>query len=109
MDHPTTPRNFLVAGVQHRPTWELERDRFSRVVDPATLQVKLLGEPSNTYDRYAVKVLINGVHIGYVPKAFSADFWGLHALGYQAVAALVNFSPSAQPWQMYEIAVTFKK
>ncbi|MEP6479272.1 MAG: HIRAN domain-containing protein [Rhodoglobus sp.] len=35
-------------------------------------QAHLLPEPSNRYDRNAVKVLIRGEHVGYVPADFSA-------------------------------------
>lgn len=37
------------------------------------LSVKLVREPSNKYDEYAVKVLIKGTFCGYAPKSLSRE------------------------------------
>ena len=36
--------------------------------------VKLVPEPTNSYDRNAIKVIVAGEHIGYVPQDESAHF-----------------------------------
>ena len=59
---------FKVAGLSHH--WENFRD----VIDPeGDLNVELVPEPDNPHDPNAIKVIMNGQHIGYVPKEKTAD------------------------------------
>jgi hypothetical protein len=37
----------------------------------SNLQVNLVREPKNTYDKHAIKVYIDSDHIGYVPQSYS--------------------------------------
>lgn len=59
---------FKVAGLSYY--WENYRD----VIDPeGELNVELVPEPDNKHDPNAIKVIMNGQHIGYVPKEKTAD------------------------------------
>lgn len=101
-----SPRTFYIADVQYRPDWrKVAIDLVGR--DLSQQVVRLVGEPSNQYDRYAVKVLVNGTHLGYIPKPMNIDIWALKDLGYKPEAALVKFDGAAAPYDMFQIKVTF--
>lgn len=106
----TSPRTFFIAGVQHRPNWQATRDAFAHAAEGSgPMELQLVGEPTNPYDRYAVKVMAASQIIGYVPKPINVDFWALHDAGYKSYAKILNFYPDASPWKMYEVEVTFTK
>ena len=67
----------------------------------------LIPEPSNKYDKYAIKVVVSNIHIGYVPQKYSKTmslylktkkaqniplcvFWDNDSVGYQA---FLNMDP----------------
>ena len=52
-----------IAGIPHR-----KPERLPEVGD----FVDLVPEPDNAYDPNAIKVLWNGVHLGYIPKTETA-------------------------------------
>ena len=73
----------------------------------AIKSAKLVPEPSNKFDKNAVKVVVSNTHIGYVPKAYSKTvsgylkikkatvipvciFWDNDSVGYQA---FLNMDP----------------
>lgn len=62
-----TPFIFDVAGLCYRT----ERARENLSYCSAFSEVKLRREPSNQYDEFAVKVLIDGTFAGYVPRKYS--------------------------------------
>lgn len=107
----TTPITFFVAGVQFRPGSVLRtvRDELLGVADYTTFPVTLVGEPSNQYDDYAVKVMAGGQHIGYVPKPLNINIWSLRDAGYKPAAKLVGFDASAKTYEMFKIEVTYTK
>ena len=39
---------------------------------PAQMVVRLEPEPTNPYDKNAIRVLVNGHHVGYVPRTLAA-------------------------------------
>lgn len=49
-----------IAGIPHR-----KPEKLPEVGDTVTL----VPEPDNAYDPNAIKVLWNGVHLGYIPKS----------------------------------------
>ena len=62
-----------VAGVSFRPGYpDNLTSLVDRYPDGQVIPVVLEREPSNPYDERAVKVLIEGEHVGYVPKAINA-------------------------------------
>ena len=52
-----------IAGIPYR-----KPEKLPEVGDIVTL----VAEPDNTYDPNAIKVLWNGVHLGYIPKSETA-------------------------------------
>lgn len=107
-------RTFFVAGVKFRPDyWSVVKaikEAQQKSSDPLLdREVKLVGEPKNPFDRYAVKVLIDGRHVGYVPKPINVDLWALKDSGLKANARLIAFAPDAETYQMFKIEVTFSK
>ena len=104
----TSPRQFYVAGVQYRDNYQKFVDLPLKVGDT----IKLVGEPGNEYDKYAIRVhhlSATGVLLGYVPKGVNSDVWALHEFGYRPNAEVVGFYPDKTPWQMIEVRLTFKK
>jgi hypothetical protein len=98
-------RTFFIAGVQHRPDWE----RFRHLVFKGLDELKLIGEPSNRYDKYAVKVCFQDLHLGYIPKPINVDVWALKDAGMKPTARLLEFDPRAVSYEMFKIQVTFTK
>ena len=69
--------SFSVAGVSFRKHY------VRQVMDVSEgTEVKLVPEPDNRYDSGAVKVVVRGVHVGYVPKILnkSVDLEGSYVL-----------------------------
>lgn len=49
---------------EYNETWYFKKTNS----DYYTRNVKLVREPENEFDKNAIKVLVNNIHIGYVPK-----------------------------------------
>lgn len=108
---PTT-RTFFVAGVKFRPTEEisLAATKINEAKgDPSAIPVKLVGEPSNKFDRYAVKVFLADVFIGYIPKPINVDIWALKDGGLKPSAELVQYNFNAPTHEMFKVQVSFTK
>lgn len=105
----TNPQQFYIAGVQHRPKSVL--DNVQQYLEPRTnlldAEVKLIGEPKNQFDRYAVKITIGGYHIGYVPKPINIDIWALRDADWKPNVRLVSYHPNAALWRMFFVEVSF--
>jgi hypothetical protein len=114
---PTT-RTFFVAGVKFRPDKDIDEAvshiRKFRSDADGSVPLRLVGEPGNRYDRYAVKVIMDIFdgeisHIGYVPKPINVDIWALRGGGMKPVAKLVEFNEHAPSYEMFKVEVTFHK
>lgn len=70
----TNTETFKVAGISHykdniiKNFASEEDDEF----DYETSSVELIPEPENEHDPNAIKVLVNGIKIGYVPKELTS-------------------------------------
>lgn len=51
-------------------------------------ECELIPEPKNKYDKDAIKVCYGGVHIGYVPAAWTDDVKKLMKAGYKATLSI---------------------
>jgi len=108
-------RTFFVAGVQFRPAPALiAANAYLTKPDQWHPVCKLVGEPSNKYDKYAVKVIIIAdeapeAFIGYIPKPINIDVWALKDLGYKPEAKVIAYSPNSPTYEMFKIQVTFTK
>lgn len=75
------------------------------------MKVYLVGEPSNAYDKYAVKVIVKHgeeeYHIGYVPKPINVDIWSLRDAGLKPNALITEYNPEAKTYEMFKVQVTF--
>jgi hypothetical protein len=100
---------YDVVGESHRKE-SLEQSLGERVNLDYPFAIKsanLVPEPSNKFDKNAVKVMVSNIHIGYVPKAYSKKisnylkikkattiptciFWDNDSVGYQA---FLNMDP----------------
>lgn len=59
---------FKVAGLSYY------EDNYVDIIDPeGDLTVNLVPDPDNEHDPNAIKVLLNDIHIGYVPKEKTED------------------------------------
>lgn len=108
--NPPPPITFRIAGVQHRPQTDIQQTIRSIVIDsPAITIVELVGEPSNKFDRSAVKVLLNDTHVGYIPKPLNVTIWNLRTVGWKPIATLVEYNPDAPTYEMFRVEVSFIK
>ena len=59
--------DFRIVGTSFRPREDIQKvhDQLKQKVSH---NVKLYFEPNNHYDKNAIKVFINDIHIGYIPK-----------------------------------------
>lgn len=66
----TNTETFKVAGISHYKDAIIENFVFDDddEFDYESSNVELIPEPENEYDPNAIKVLVNGIKIGYVPK-----------------------------------------
>lgn len=55
-------------GLTNKEIREYGYDRVYKYAHFDTKNFSLESEPENEYDKNAIKVLVNGIHIGYVPK-----------------------------------------
>lgn len=100
-------RTFYVAGVQFRPAAEV-REVMSYIHEGSYLDLK--PEPENKYDPNAIKIVFveydtDDLHLGYVPKKFSAEVAALLEAGIDLVCIVLEANPNAKPWEMLKVAV----
>ena len=62
---------IYVTGVAYEGRQKLLKKLYLRYSLGEKIVVKLEREPDNKFDKYAVKVLFNKKHIGYIPKKIS--------------------------------------
>ena len=71
----TNTETFKVAGISHYKD-DIIKNFASEIddgeFDYETSSVELIPEPENKYDPNAIKVLVNGIKIGYVPKELTS-------------------------------------
>jgi hypothetical protein len=71
----TNTETFKVAGISHYKD-DIIKNFASEIddgeFDYKTSSVELIPEPENKYDPNAIKVLVNGIKIGYVPKELTS-------------------------------------
>lgn len=90
-DGPYTNK-FYVAGVKFH--------QFHTVKDILEEgdRVDLIPEPSNKYDKFAMKIKHNNVMLGYVPKKFSEEVTNLMNSGAELEATITQLQPDFEPW-----------
>lgn len=93
--------NFFLAGVQYL---EGAGDYLSSVLDENTsLPVVLFPEVDNPVDPYAIKVLLDGRHIGYVPNNGRTCVVCLEPIGRGATSCLCGSKKIVESGLAYRI------
>lgn len=109
MPFSPTPLKFFVAGVKYYEGYKV----FAKEVPNLPIPVPLIGEPSNKYDRYAVRIEYASpggerTQLGHVPKPHNLDIWAAKDAGYKPLAHIVVYNPLAYT-QIFQVEVTFTK
>lgn len=60
--------NIYARSVEVAGTYYRDRSSAEFISTSGNRAVELQLEPSNKYDRFAIKVIGNGLHIGYIPS-----------------------------------------
>lgn len=90
-----------LAGVQYG-----DYQRISTVLKPGLI-LKMVGEPTNKYDKMAIRVEYAGYLLGYIPR-FSiqqSECWNAHTNGYKLIAVLTAFNKTNPTWSMITIQI----
>jgi len=66
-NHRWFARKLRVAGVMYRV------DNLNAVATSGNIAVELQREPENPHDRNAIRVMANGLHVGYLPAEVAAE------------------------------------
>lgn len=76
----------------------------------AGLVLKLIGEPSNVYDKYAIRVEYAGYFLGYIPQGtiHQSELWNANRNGYKCIAVLTAFNKTNPTWSMITIQLKRK-
>ena len=90
---------FFVAGVKFH--------KFNTVKDilEEGMAVDLIPEPTNKYDRFAIKIKHNNVMLGYVPKKLSAEVTEVMNSGTELAATIIQLQPDFEPWTALKVGV----
>jgi len=90
---------FYVAGVQFHKLYDVIN--LMKEEDP----VQLVPEPSNKYDKFAVRVEALDTMFGYIPKSHSQMVSRLIAFGKTLSAKIIKLSPESEPWSALKIEI----
>ena len=95
-------KQFYVAGVKFRSDW---KKNINNLMDGQGLD--LVPEPTNKYDKDAIKIHSGAVMLGYVPaKTGDAEvIAGLLRDGIKLEAILIELQPDFEPWNSLLVEV----
>ena len=94
---------FYVAGVKFRTGWKEQLESMSE-----ESKIKLVPEPTNRFDKNAVKILTEADgFLGYVPAKTGEALVVAEALaaGMSLTASITELSPDFEPWKALEVTV----
>lgn len=87
------PLEFEIAGLYYRST---EAHKLARNLTVGTfLDFEL--EPDNDHDKYAIKIMYNDIHIGYIPSHYSKPIFPLLQQGGKCVIEVARNDNSEIP------------
>jgi hypothetical protein len=94
--------NYDIVGESHRRENLLEIINEHNAISIGKLHVEAIldPEPSNSFDKHAVRVLIEGKHVGYIPKTDSERIGNLikkSGLGSMRVKARIGWDKNQTP------------
>lgn len=95
-------RKFFVAGVKFH--------KFHTVKDilEEGMELTLIPEPSNKFDKNAVMIKYNDIMLGYVPAAklgYAKDVSEALKSGLELKATITTLTPDFEPWNALEVEV----
>jgi len=90
---------FYVAGVRFH--------KFHTIVNSLNEgdSVQLVLEPSNKYDKFAVRVEVQNTMLGYVPKILSETISNKISSGVTLTAKINKLSLELEPWNMLKVEI----
>lgn len=83
-----------LAGAQFRPTEAKDVLRTSAQIDTI---VTLEPDGDNEYDPQAVRVILYGHHIGFIPKASNGPIFSALTDGDEVIATIIAFESTLKP------------
>lgn len=95
---------FFIAGFQH---WD--GALVLGELKPG-MSVDLVAEPENPYDPEAIKLVYQGVRLGYVPASQNSLLSIMAFYGHADIfeARILQVTPDADPWEQVRIGVFVK-
>ena len=91
-------QEFYVAGVKFH-----ELHKVIKEVKEGELLV-LIPEPDNKYDPNAIRIVRNGLMLGYVPAKLAASVQASMEVG-TVTCIVTEIEPSAKPWQQLKVGL----
>jgi hypothetical protein len=93
-------RKFFIAGVVFRGESAINAINELEIGDELILKP----EPENEFDSNAIAIYSGEVHLGYVPKKFSAELAAaLEITDYECIVEVIN--PKEKPWKSCAVVV----
>ena len=101
-DQPNYYRKFFVAGVKFH--------KFNTISDilEEGMELTLIPEPTNKFDKNAVMIKHNNVMLGYVPAAkvgYAKEVSELLSRGADLKATITALAPDFEPWKALEVEI----
>ncbi|GAB4369882.1 MAG: HIRAN domain-containing protein [Calditrichia bacterium] len=90
---------FSVAGFQY-----YEGPQLLPQMKPGEV-LELLAEPENEYDSFAVKIMYQGRHIGYVPRSDNRHISRLLRRRVPLLCRISKIKPQDDPWRRLRVKV----
>lgn len=87
------PLEFEIAGLYYRST---EAHKIARGLGVGT-QLRYELEPNNEYDKYAVKIIYKGIHLGYIPTVYSELIFNQLNNGNNCIIEVISNDKGAIP------------
>lgn len=90
---------FYVAGVKFHQFFTIKDILEEGMV------VDLIPEPSNKFDKFAIKIKHNNVMLGYVPKKFSQEVTSFMDSGTELKTTITQLQPDFEPWTALKVEI----
>jgi len=90
---------FYVAGVKFYNLYDVIKELKEEDL------VQLIPEPSNKYDKFAIRIEALDTMIGYVPKLRSQLLSELIISGKILKATILKINPDSEPWDTLKVLV----
>lgn len=86
---------MTMVGANFRPQEARDAVRSLSLSDGELLTLE--PEPNNQYDMFAVKVLLDGLHLGYLPKGPNEEIFDRLVDGDEASIEILSFESQLKP------------